>query len=38
MFITGQSKPRTISWEFENYYENNNPVMVILEYTKTTDV
>ena len=32
-----QSKPRTISWEFESYYENNRPVMVILEYTKTTD-
>lgn len=33
-----QTTPRTISWGFENYYENNNSVMVILEYTKTTDV
>ena len=32
-----QTKPRTLSWEFENYYENSNLVMVILEYTKTTD-
>lgn len=32
-----QSKPRTITWEFESYYENNSPVMAILEYTKTTD-
>lgn len=33
-----QTTPRKINWEFEKYYENNNPVMVILEYTKTTDV
>lgn len=32
-----QSKPRQISWQFQTYYENNNNVLAILEYTKTTD-
>ena len=32
-----QTTPRVISWQFQKYYENNNNVLAILEYTKTTD-
>jgi hypothetical protein len=32
-----QSKPRQISWQFQSFFPNNNTVLAILEYTKTTD-
>ena len=32
-----QTTPRQISWQFQNKFENNNNVLAILEYTKTTD-
>lgn len=32
-----QTTPRQISWQFQTYFENNNNVLAILEYTKTTD-